>query len=149
MTDVVSPEIRSRMMSAIREKNTKPEMLIRSQLHRAGYRFRTHDSKLPGKPDIVLRKHQTVIFIHGCFWHQHDCYLFKWPKTRPGFWKKKLSKNRGNDRVVIDQLMSLNWRICIIWECAIKGRKIKNLPAIIASVSEWLNSHENRLEISG
>jgi DNA mismatch endonuclease (patch repair protein) len=70
-------------MSGIRGKNTKPEMLIRSQLHQSGYRFRIHDSKLPGKPDIVLKKYHAVIFVHGCFWHQHECHLFKWPKTRP------------------------------------------------------------------
>lgn len=149
MTDVVSPETRSRMMSGIRGKNTKPEILIRSQLHQSGYRFRIHDSKLPGKPDIVLKKYQAVIFVHGCFWHQHECYLFKWPKTRPDFWREKIGRNYENDKIVIKKLISLNWRVCIIWECAVKGSKIKNLPSILASMSAWLNSKENRLEISG
>lgn len=89
MIDVVDTKTRSRMMSGIGGKNTRPELLIRGQLHRRGFRFRLHDTKLAGNPDIVLKKYQAVIFIHGCFWHRHECYLFKWPKSRPEFWKKR------------------------------------------------------------
>lgn len=125
MTDVVNPETRSRMMSGIRGKNTKPEIIIRSQLHRLGFRFRIHNTKLPGKPDIVLKKYRAVIFIHGCFWHRHLCHLFKWPKTHPDFWKKKINNNHARDKKILDQLIELNWRICVVWECAIKGSKKK------------------------
>lgn len=149
MTDVVSPETRSRMMAGIHAKNTKPEILVRSQLHRSGYRFRIHDTALPGKPDIVLRKYRAVIFVHGCFWHQHECHLFKWPKTRPDFWKEKISKNRERDRIAIEKLISLGWRVCIVWECAIKGSRTMNNPDMISNIGEWLDSHDKKLEISG
>jgi len=148
MTDVVSPETRSRMMSGIRGKNTKPEILIRSQLHRRGFRFRIHDTTLPGKPDIVLKKHRAVIFVHGCFWHKHECHLFKWPKTRTDFWKEKINKNCENDKHALDELAALNWRVCIVWECAIKGNR-KKVPEVINRISDWLGSKGKRLEISG
>ncbi len=140
MIDVVNPETRSRMMSGIRGKNTKPEILIRSQLHCSRYRFRIHDTKLLGKPDIVLKKYRAVILVRGCFWHQHKCHLFKWPKTQPDFWKKKISRNRDNDKIVIEKLISLDWRVCVVWECAIKGSKIKNLPNILGPISTWIHS---------
>lgn len=88
MTDVVDSATRSRMMSCIRGKDTRPEMVIRRGLHKSGFRFRLHDKSMPGKPDLVLKKYNAVIFINGCFWHKHECRLFKWPKTRPEFWRK-------------------------------------------------------------
>lgn len=148
MTDVVNPETRSRMMSGIRGKNTKPEIIIRSQLHRLGFRFRIHNTKLPGKPDIVLKKYRAVIFIHGCFWHRHLCHLFKWPKTHPDFWKKKINNNHARDKKILDQLIELNWRICVVWECAIKGSK-KNIPSTVGAITEWLSNGDKFLEISG
>src|SRR3546814_5787277 len=97
MTDIVSPAKRSQMMSGIRGKDTKPELLVRRALHAKGFRFRLHVKDLPGRPDIVLRKHQAVVLVHGCFWHGHDCRYFKPPSTRPEFWLAKIGRNRAND----------------------------------------------------
>ena len=107
MTDIVDKTTRSRMMSGIKGKNTKPEILIRSLLHQEGFRFRIHDNNLPGQPDIVLKKYRAVIFIHGCFWHRHECHLFKWPKTRPEFWKNKINRNHENDTQTLRELEAL------------------------------------------
>ena len=105
-------------MSRIRGKDTKPELRVRSQLHRMGYRFRLHRKDLPGRPDIVLPKYDTVIFVHGCFWHRHKgcgaCYT---PKTRPEFWKKKFGGNIRRDRTNINLLRKQGWKVLIIWEC--------------------------------
>ena len=96
--DSVTPDVRSRMMAGIRGKNTKPELAMRSALHRRGFRFRLHCKELPGKPDLVFRKFRAVIFVHGCFWHGHGCHLFKWPKTRSEFWQQKIHSNIDRDR---------------------------------------------------
>lgn len=149
MTDIVDKKTRSRMMSGIRSKNTKPELLIRSQLHKMGFRFRIHVRELPGKPDIVLKKYNAVIMVNGCFWHHHNCDLFKWPKTRPDFWKKKIELNATRDVENIASLKSMGWRICTIWECAIKGRKKMELTDIINLTVSWLKSEDQTLEISG
>ena len=117
MVDVVDKATRSRMMSGIRGKDTRPEMIVRRALHKAGYRYRLHDKKLPGKPDIVLPKYKTVIFVHGCFWHGHNCKYFKWPRTRPEFWREKISGNVERDRKAFAKLEKLGWRVVVIWEC--------------------------------
>jgi DNA mismatch endonuclease, patch repair protein len=116
--DNLSKKKRSWNMSRIRSKNTKPELLVRSLLHRLGYRFRVHVNKLPGKPDIVLKKHKTVIFVHGCFWHRHaGCKDAAKPKSNTEFWMEKLRQNVKRDRRVIRELESLGLRVHIIWEC--------------------------------
>ena len=148
MTDVVDVKTRSRMMSGIRGKDTKPELIIRSQLHRRGFRFRLHDSKLVGKPDIVLRKYQAVIFIHGCFWHRHECHLFKWPKSRPEFWRNKINGNYLHDQKVTKTLSKSGWRICIVWECTAKEAN-KDINAIANTIADWLVGNNRMLEISG
>jgi len=148
MTDVVDSETRSRMMSGIRGKDTRPELEIRLQLHRLGFRYRLHDKQLPGKPDIVLKKYHAVIFVHGCFWHRHNCRLFKWPKTRPEFWKKKITRNHENDLKALQNLKSSGWRVCIVWECSIKGAD-KNIQATSKTITRWLKSNKPMLEISG
>lgn len=119
--DKISPEQRSWNMSRIRSKNTKPEIIVRSMLHRMGLRFRLHDSKLPGNPDIVLAKHRTVIFVHGCFWHRHSgCVYAYTPQSRVEFWEAKFQKNVYNDRENIRVLKELGWHVIIFWECEIK-----------------------------
>ncbi len=105
-------------MSGIRGKNTKPELLIRSELHKAGFRYRLHRKDLPGRPDLVFSRHRAVLFVHGCFWHQHDCHLFKWPSTRPEFWREKIEGNLERDRKQYAELQNAGWRIATIWECA-------------------------------
>ncbi len=118
MADIVSREKRSQMMSGIRSKDTKPEKLVRSQLHRAGYRFRLHDKRLPGKPDIILPKYKTVIFVHGCFWHRHPgCKYAYIPKSRTDFWQKKFADNVERDINVKEKLEKLGWRVMVVWEC--------------------------------
>lgn len=121
MTDVHSPQIRSYNMSRIRSKNTKPEMLVRSFLHKQGFRFRLHDKKLPGKPDIVLPKYKTIIFIHGCFWHGHKrCKYFVVPKTRTKWWLDKINGNVERDKKNVRKLKKIGWNVIKIWECRVK-----------------------------
>lgn len=118
MTDRLSKEHRSWNMSRIRGKDTKPEKLVRSLLHRMGYRFRLHRRDLPGKPDIVLPKYKTVIFVHGCFWHRHKgCKYAYSPKSRVDFWQDKFRKNVDRDRKVRRSLKSKGWRVIIVWAC--------------------------------
>ena len=149
MADVVTPEVRSRMMSGIRSKNTKPELILRRGLHALGFRFRLHDRKLPGKPDMVFLRYKAVIFTHGCFWHGHDCNLFKWPSTRPEFWQSKITRNQEKDREVRKALQSDNWRQCLVWECALKGRGRLPLELVFNNCANWLESMELHLEIKG
>lgn len=147
--DVVTPEVRSRMMAGIRGKDTRPELLIRSALHRAGFRFRLHQANLPGKPDLVLPRYHAAIFVHGCFWHGHDCHLFRWPATREAFWREKIGRNVARDIEQIADLASAGWRVALIRECALKGRTRLPLPDIVDAVSLWLKSDEKVLEIQG
>ncbi len=109
-------------MRAIRSKNTAPELVIRKLLFSLGFRFRLHVKNLPGTPDIVLPKYRTAIFVHGCFWHGHDCHLFTLPQTRRDFWQAKIDANRQRDLRSEDMLIRAGWRVLSVWECAIKGR---------------------------
>ncbi|QDU33023.1 Very short patch repair protein [Poriferisphaera corsica] len=125
MTDRISPEHRSWNMSRIRSKNTKPELIVRSLLYKMGYRFRLHRKDLPGKPDIVLPKYKTVIFVHGCYWHRHaDCKLAYKPKSHIHFWQNKFSKTIKRDRLRTKQIQDLGWRVIIIWECETANTEI-------------------------
>lgn len=121
MADIVDAATRSRMMSAIRGKNTKPEISLRHELHRQGFRYRLHGQKLPGRPDIVLPKFKAVVLVHGCFWHGHGCALFKWPQTRAEFWRAKISKTRSRDDRQLEALREAGWRVAVVWECAIRA----------------------------
>lgn len=138
LMDIVSPQKRSKMMSGIRNKNTRPEILIRKELHKMGFRYRLHNKSLPGKPDIVLPKYKAVIFVHGCFWHKHNCHLFKWPKTRPDFWKKKIEGNVARDEKVKEQLFDQGWRVCVVWECSVKGKSPEKVREVAEAVAYWL-----------
>ena len=116
-------EQRSRNMSAIKSKNTKPEIKVRKILHSMGYRFRLHRKDLPGSPDIVLPKYKTVIFVHGCFWHRHkNCKYASTPKTRQEFWEAKFRENINRDKLNQENLSSKGWKIIIVWECEIKDK---------------------------
>lgn len=139
MTDVVDPQTRSRMMSGIRGKNTKPEMLVRSALHRRGFRFKLHDKTLPGKPDIVLPRYRAVINIHGCFWHGHTgCKYFRIPATRTEFWNEKITGNRLRDQIHESLLLEQGWRVLTVWECALRGRKPVSLERVTDLMEQWL-----------
>ncbi|WP_082809902.1 very short patch repair endonuclease [Labrenzia sp. CP4] len=149
MADIVDKATRSRMMSGIKGKNTKPELTIRHFLHKAGYRYRLHVKELPGKPDLVFPKHKAVLFINGCFWHGHNCHLFKIPSTRKDFWQEKILRNASRDREVFQKLKDLDWRVGVIWECSLKGRDRLKLADILTKISLWLNSDDYFLEVRG
>ncbi|AMO67334.1 MULTISPECIES: very short patch repair endonuclease [Spongiibacteraceae] len=141
MTDVVSPKKRSEMMSGIRGKNTKPELIVRQELHRRGFRYRLHHKGLPGKPDLVFPKYKTVIFVNGCFWHGHNCKLFKWPKSNPQFWKEKISGNQVRDEKQRKALEEGGWQVITVWECSLKGKSPHDIMAEIDSISERLTQN--------
>ena len=147
--DIVPSETRSRMMSGIRGKNTKPELIIRKALHRKGFRFRLYDKTLPGKPDIVLPKYHAVIQIQGCFWHGHDCHLFKWPSSRPEFWKDKIEGNRERDIRNQEALLNLGWRIFTLWECALKGKTRLPFDQVVSLIESWLLVGDDNVELMG
>lgn len=115
--DIVSPEVRRRMMQGIKGKNTTPERVVRSIAHGAGLRFRLHAKHLPGTPDLVFPRHKTVVFVHGCFWHRHNCKLAASPKTRPDFWQHKFEQNMARDKIAKARLEDQGWQVVIIWEC--------------------------------
>jgi len=124
MADVHTKEVRSYNMSRIRAMNTKPEMLVRKFLHAQGYRYKLHDKTLPGKPDLVLPKYKTIIFIHGCFWHGHaNCKYFTIPKTKTQWWTDKIHKNIANDEKAVKELRKRGWKIITIRECNLKLKK--------------------------
>jgi DNA mismatch endonuclease (patch repair protein) len=140
MTDIFTPEKRSEVMSRIRGRDTKPELALRSLLHRLGYRFTVNGPKnrsLPGKPDLVLPKYQTVIFVHGCFWHGHQgCSSFRLPKSRVAWWKAKIHGNQARDLRNENSLRNLGWHVVTIWECALKNPSarlwlIQRLPELL------------------
>ena len=133
MADIVSSEQRSWNMSRIRGRNTRPEMLARSLLHRAGFRFRLHDISLPGKPDIVLKKYKSVIFVNGCFWHRHkDCPEAMTPKTRRDFWEAKFRRTVERDKEQKEALEKLGWQVISIWECDLKSASDLTLSQVAA-----------------
>lgn len=123
MTDVVDAATRSRMMKGIGPANTRPELTVRKALHKAGFRFRLHCKDLPGKPDLVLPRYRSVIFVHGCFWHMHDCRYFKLPSTRRDFWTQKLGGNRERDERKQRLLEEAGWHVLVVWECEIRDGK--------------------------
>lgn len=136
--DIVDNQTRSRMMSGIRGKNTHPEMFIRRLLHSKGFRYRLHPKGLPGIPDIVLPKYKCVIFVHGCFWHGHECHLFKLPSSRRAFWEEKINRNQKRDKENKQILISLGWRVLSIWECSLRGKERIDKDILGVRISLWL-----------
>ena len=146
MTDVVSRETRSRMMSGIRGKNTKPEHVVRKALFAAGFRFRLHRRDLPGVPDILLPGSRVAIFVHGCFWHRHrKCLYAKMPTTRSDFWREKLEGNESRDRKNVEALLAFGWRVLVVWECATR----KNATGLSDALVEWIQGNELYGEMAG
>ena len=129
-------EARHRNMAAIRAKNTAPEMTVRRALHAGGFRFRIHSKSLVGVPGIVLPKHHVTIFVNGCFWHCHECSRFRWPQTRPDFWREKLHNNRARDLKVNRALWDGGWRIATIWECSLINENRREMA--LAMLRDWI-----------
>jgi DNA mismatch endonuclease (patch repair protein) len=142
MADVLTPEQRRLNMSRIRGKDTKPELVLRRGLHALGLRFRLHRKDLPGRPDIVFPRYRAAVLVHGCFWHGHDCPLFKWPATRLEFWEAKIEGNRARDLRDVAALAAAGWRVLVVWECALKGPARLPVDVVLARVTSWLDTEE-------
>lgn len=142
MTDILTTEQRTRCMSHIRASDTRPEMLIRRGLFARGWRYRLHVSALLGRPDLVFPSRRAVIFVNGCFWHMHDCPLFRMPGTRRDFWQEKLNANRQRDQNAKASLLKDGWRVMVVWECALKGPKKLREDEVIALCDAWLRNQE-------
>lgn len=125
MADNHTQEVRSRNMSHIRSTNSKPEDKVRKYLFSKGFRYRKNDKRYPGKPDIVLPKYKTVIFVNGCFWHKHDCPRFIWPSSNEEYWRPKISRNVERDTLVQSQLRELGWNVLVVWECQLKKKEFQ------------------------
>lgn len=146
MTDIVDQQTRSRMMSGIRGKNTKPELALRRALHARGFRFRLHSKNVHGRPDLVLPKYRAVVFVHGCFWHRHEgCRYATTPATRSEFWQAKFAANVARDNFVRGALLDEGWRVAAIWECAL--RKPEQVSVATDRLAEWLVAVGDTLEL--
>lgn len=145
--DTLSPEDRHRNMALIRSKDTKPEKQIRSALFRAGFRYRICDRRYPGTPDLVFPRYYAVVFINGCFWHAHEnCRYFVFPKSNREFWQKKFTANRERDERTIRFYQEQCWRICIVWECAIRGKHGRaKIEHVTNQIIAWLETAEEPL----
>lgn len=148
MVDVLTPEQRQRNMSRIRGAHTKPELIVRKLLHKQGFRYRLHRRDLPGCPDIVLPRYNTVIFVHGCFWHAHACPLAKMPATRTAFWTAKIAGNARRDQQTIDALHTNGWRVITVWECALRGRYRRDSEELASLLAEQVTSTASLCTIS-
>ncbi|MCY4571809.1 MAG: very short patch repair endonuclease [Gemmatimonadetes bacterium] len=146
MVDIVGRAVRSRMMAGIGGKDTKPEMVLRRALHARGLRYRLHDRKLPGTPDLVFHRFGAVCFVHGCFWHRHqECPYATVPATRPDFWRAKFRGNVARDRRVRKELLASGWRVAIVWECALRAERAKRTSL---QLDHWLHGDERFFETS-
>lgn len=149
MPDVHDAATRSRNMAAIRGADTKPELIIRKGLHQRGLRYRLNVWSLPGKPDLVFARHRAVLFVHGCFWHGHDCALFKLPETRTAFWTNKIHGNIDRDARAEKALADAGWRIGTVWECALKGRNRRDRDGVLAALHDWVRGDAPSLCVAG
>jgi DNA mismatch endonuclease (patch repair protein) len=138
MVDRLTPDQRRLNMSRVRAKDTRPEMTVRGLLHRLGFRYRLHRRDLPGRPDIALPRYRAAIFVHGCFWHGHNCSLFRMPATRTEFWAAKIATNRGRDTDAIGGLRRAGWRSLWVWECALRGRGRLPPDTLADSISAFI-----------
>jgi DNA mismatch endonuclease, patch repair protein len=144
MVDVLTPTQRSFNMSRIRGRDTKPELVLRRGLHARGFRFRLHRRDLPGRPDLIFPSRRAVIFVHGCFWHGHDCPMCRLPATRADFWQAKIEGNRVRDQNAVRALAAIGWRILIVWECALRGPARRPVVAVLAGCEKFLVSEVPR-----
>lgn len=149
MVDTVTAAKRSEVMAKVGSKDTRPELIVRRGLHARGFRYRLHDAKLPGKPDLVFPRYKAVIFVNGCFWHGHDCGLYRFPKSNTEYWTRKISGNVTRDREHIKRLRELGWRVLNIWECALKGKARLQSDEILHAASTWLRGNSTVHQIAG
>ena len=147
--DTVDKETRSRIMSSVGQKDTGPETLLRSALHTAGLRYRLHDRRLPGSPDLVFPRYRAVIFVHGCYWHSHGCCKSTVPKSRREFWEDKFRANRERDERNVTLLRKRGWRVLTVWECALIGKHALPLDEVTKQIRGWLIGQENFEQVSG
>lgn len=147
MPDIHNKETRSKNMQAVKTENTLIEKRISQLLTELGIKFYTQDKTLPGKPDFVIENYKAIIFTHGCFWHYHNCYLFKMPQTRTEFWTKKINENRLRDHRDISNLTHQGWKVLVIWGCALKGKHKLSGRDLKERIEEWLCAHSHNAEI--
>ncbi|MDA0781194.1 MAG: very short patch repair endonuclease [Rickettsiales bacterium] len=148
LMDIFTKEKRSKVMSAVKGKDTKPEIMLRKAIFKQGFRYSLHTGSIEGKPDIYLKKYNAVIFFHGCFWHGHNCKAGALPKTRTEFWKKKIESNKCRDLKVINVLKEKGYRVLIIWGCSLKGKGKERFDTVVNKTICWINSNNNINEIT-
>lgn len=149
MADIVARTVRSRMMAAVKGKNTQPELLLRRALHAMGYRYRLHCRSLPGTPDLYFPSRRAVVHVNGCFWHGHDCRLFRWPATRRRFWRTKIGRTMRRDAENAERLQALGLRSLTVWECAIRGPGSLEAGEVAQRAAHWLETGTSDLSIRG
>lgn len=148
--DVLTVEQRRLNMSRVRGRDTRPELAVRKALHARGLRYRLHSRALPGCPDVVFPAFRTVLFVNGCFWHGHDCLLFKEPSTRANFWKEKIGRTVRRDQERTNALIAQGWRVLTVWECALRGRRRRRLTDVVSRCEHFIRSGVGDcLEIAG
>jgi DNA mismatch endonuclease, patch repair protein len=147
--DTVDQATRSRIMASVPQRNTKPEMLLRRALHAMGLRYRVHVASLPGRPDIVFARRRVALFVHGCYWHGHQCRFGTLPSSRRSFWEAKFAANRARDATALVQLRDLGWRTLVVWECALRPGLSNRVQATALAVRDWLEGQTNSGELDG
>ena len=143
MTDVLTSEQRRLNMSRIRSRDTKPEMILRRGLHALGLRFRLYRKDLPGRPDLTFSGKRVAILVHGCFWHGHSCPMFKWPATRPDFWKNKIIGNCERDQAAVSALRDEGWRVLVVWECALRGPARRSTEEVLGYCEDFIEGRRD------
>ena len=146
---MISTATRSKIMASIPGKNTRPELIVRKSLHHKGFRYRIHEKRLPGTPDLSLPKYKVAIQINGCFWHGHSCPSFRPPQHRREYWQSKIEMNKTRDRKNNKTLLNMGWRLMVIWECAIQGPRRIDLDILMSIIENWILVGNDYIEIEG
>ncbi|MCY4141876.1 MAG: very short patch repair endonuclease [Rhodobacteraceae bacterium] len=150
MADVLTKRQRRLNMSRVRGRDTQPELILRGGLHRRGIRYRLHRKDLPGRPDLVFPASKGVIFVHGCFWHRHNCPKFNWPKTRQEFWRAKIESNQKRDKSVREKLNNAGWRVQVVWECALLGASRRSIEDVLDLCEAFIKGEDDAFnEVAG
>ena len=147
--DTVDRQTRSKIMASVGQKDTGGELVLRRALHKIGLRYKLHDGSLPGSPDLVFPRFRAVIFVHGCYWHSHQCYRSTVPKTRYEFWIEKFQANRKRDKRNVNSLLKSEWRVLTDWECALLGKNALPIHEVTDHICAWLNGKNSKGQVSG